>query len=267
MVQERKQDNEPTVRQIVRKKKISTIIKESALAYYNYTMLGGGSETINIERDFIATRIVAHIDTADVSKEIMVKVNRRGMFNIDIPTYLFKDSRYPFKFPTPYYMAAGTELKIEGIGSLSTASYFSFEGFFVKPLPSDQIATLFTPYVYAIKDVVSPSTVYTSSEPLPILREYDFQLTSLVALVWDATATSYLTDLNFTTNIKKQNGVKLYRDDTHGDVVYGTPEYPHKLNLPVTFRGGTSLLPNITVNSGAYTNQVSIWRFLIGRNL
>jgi|GEM_PF-5388026 len=252
------------------KKRLSTVIKESALAYYNYTMQGGGLEVLNIERDFIATRIVCSVnDEDDYSKEITIKINRRAISNIAVPVYLFKDSRYPFKFPTPYYLPAGTELKIEGLGDLTNSTYISFEGFFVKPLERDYIDDLYVPYMYAIKDQITAGEIISVSNPLPILREYDFELTTLIAFVNILSSPpSFSYTLNFTTNIKKQNGVKLYRDDMDGEIVYGSPEFPHRLNLPVKFRGGTSLLPNMTINNGGYpTDDVIIWRFLIGRNV
>ena len=250
------------------KRKISDIIRESAMTYYNYVLqAGGSSEALNIERDFVCTRIVAHIASGDEVIEIFPRVNKKDMTNIAIPLYFFRDSKHPVKLPTPYFFPAGTEVSVGNISSASTDSYVIFEGFFVKDLLRKYMDKLFIPFIYAIKDEYTAGATYTSSTPLTIVRDSDFQLTALSSFAYDKTSTSILSELNFMCNLSKQNGIKLYDNDVYGNIMFGDPDFPHRLTLPITFMGGTAILPKITIASGAYSHNTDIWRFLIGRKV
>lgn len=250
-----------------RKKKISTIIRESALSYYNYTIQGGDKESLTIERDFVCTRIVGDIATADIAVEVTIRVNRKDISNIAMPLHFIRGSAHPLKLPTPFFFPAGTEIGIDNFGSASTSSYLSFEGFYVKDIVRQYMTKLFTPFIYLIKDAYTAGASYTASVPLAIVRDADFELTSLVGFVYDTATSTMSNTLTYTTNLDKQNGITMYKDDTRGKIMYGEPDYPHKLILPIVFRGGTSILPKITIASGAYGNNQTIWRFLIGRKV
>lgn len=177
---------------------------------------------------------------------------------------IFPDAQHPLYWPTPRYVQGGQRIYFAG-STPFTGTYLVLHGF--RPIRERSVATNRIPFIYTMGwNNIAPST--NNIDTVEIMPNTKFVITHVISIqrVIDPVG-NYMVetpDMNVDINIVNK---PVGRTTANTAMLFGTPQFPFRLDAPVVIGAGNSIYINGTAPAWADGLNRDVFLYFVGIQL